>query len=60
MVVYACGLSSFLISFVNDIAFHILMLYLMMKRFDDSELLDCSLLEMVSCESCTEPGSKCS
>lgn len=60
MVVYACGLPSFLINFVSGIMFHSLMLYLMMKRFDDSELLDCSLLQMVLNESCTEPGSKCS
>lgn len=47
MVVYACGLPSFLVNFVNGIAFNILMLYLMMKRFDDTEFLDCSVLKMV-------------
>lgn len=47
MVVYACGLPSFLINFVNGIAFDILVLYLMMKRFDYSELLDYCLLKMV-------------
>lgn len=49
---------AFLINLVNGIAFNIL--YLMMKRFDDSELFDYSLLQMVLNESYTKTGRKCS